>query len=840
MSIHTYWVTAVSYTLVALIILIKNWSLRGPYEKKNHAFIMMSHAMLLFSIQDTLWALCFSGIISNTRVFFIVSQLFHFTWSLTAFCWLYYILDYLGSRRGQRIVLLSVQGLFVLLGLAMVLYNRKVPLLFSIENGQYYAIPHRWFTFIFQYYVYILTGLYALYQLVLNRRRLRRLRSRYIAICCASLAPVFLGIVTIGYTDVPFYSMGFVFSCFVLYVFVVTSDYDELRKQKVEFLRGMSHELRTPLNAMYGFAQLLGMPTGAWTDKEREQYNTYIYNSYNMLDMLINDLMVSTSSDMNQYHIENQSVDVERVCRDAMSLVEFCKPVGVDMQVKVDLPAHFSIQSDPRRIQQILFNLLTNACRFTTQGRIVLQARLQGDTLELSVQDNSKLLPVEEVENVFDPTTQCGEHAQKLGLKLPVCRKVARSLGGDVHFDTSFKEGCCLVLTLRAAQSEDNTEKQNYKSTNKEKQHSNTDAPQKADILEASAKHIIESKVMITTEEICSLIREKKVMEDSNATIVVVDENLRILYVNDTPVAKEVALCPGDLIKCNNAVSAPKGCGSHENCKDCELRNMVNESVRTNKKMEIDADFLVDLNHSLSVHAVSTPYEYKGKTGSIVLLIDRTEQQRELMLERTFFHDLLNISGALKGLLDCVQHDNVQDIIPILRDISSQLIDEVATQRDLIYAMNGLLKPKYEKFKANEVLENIDALKRLAREMHHVEVVTESTVTDEKVESDKTLVNRVLFNMLKNAYEASPNSVVTFKISTTDEQVVYSVHNDAVIPEHVKSKIFIYGNSTKDAKRGLGTYSMKLIGENFLKGKVWFESKEGLGTTFYFALNKAK
>lgn len=362
----------------------------------------------------------------------------------------------------------------------------------------------------------------------------------------------------------------------------------------------------------------------------------------------------------------------------------------------------------------------------------------------------------------------------------------------------------------------------------------------KTDILEASAKHIIESKVMITTEEICSLIREKKVMEDSNATIVVVDENLRILYVNDTPVAKEVALCPGDLIKCNNAVSAPKGCGSHENCKDCELRNMVNESVRTNKKMEIDADFLVDLNHSLSVHAVSTPYEYKGKTGSIVLLIDRTEQQRELMLERTFFHDLLNISGALKGLLDCVQHDNVQDIIPILRDISSQLIDEVATQRDLIYAMNGLLKPQYERFKANEVLENIDALKRLAREMHHVEVVIESTTTDEEVESDKTLVNRVLFNMLKNAYEASPNSVVTFKISTTDDQVVYSLHNDAVIPEHVKSKIFIYGNSTKDAKRGLGTYSMKLIGENFLKGKVWFESKEGLGTTFYFALDKAK
>lgn len=345
---------------------------------------------------------------------------------------------------------------------------------------------------------------------------------------------------------------------------------------------------------------------------------------------------------------------------------------------------------------------------------------------------------------------------------------------------------------------------------------------------------------MITTEEVYRLIREKKIMDDSNTTIVVLDENLRILYVNDNFIAADAHLHPGDLIKCKNAVAVQEGCGSHENCKECELRKMIEASISQNKKMETQADFLVESNQTLSLHAVSTPYEYEGKTGSIVLLIDRTEQQREFMLERTFFHDLLNISGALKGLLDCVQHDNVQDIIPILRDISGQLLDEVEAQRDLIFAMNGLLQPKRKRFKASDMLENLDALVRMAKEMHNIKIVVDSNVTDEEVNSDKRLLKRVLFNMLKNAYEASPNSVVTLGIHATDDKIIFSTHNNAVIPEHIKSKIFIYGNSTKGAKRGLGTYSMKLIGENFLHGRVWFESAEGVGTTFYIELDRVK
>lgn len=111
MPLNTYWVTAVSYTLVTLVILVKSWSLRDLYENKNRAFIIMMLSMLLFSLQDFLWAFCYDGIINNERVFFVVSQLFHFWWAITAFCWLYYILDYLGAGRITRSILLTIQGL---------------------------------------------------------------------------------------------------------------------------------------------------------------------------------------------------------------------------------------------------------------------------------------------------------------------------------------------------------------------------------------------------------------------------------------------------------------------------------------------------------------------------------------------------------------------------------------------------------------------------------------------------------------------------------------------------------------------------------------------------------
>lgn len=346
---------------------------------------------------------------------------------------------------------------------------------------------------------------------------------------------------------------------------------------------------------------------------------------------------------------------------------------------------------------------------------------------------------------------------------------------------------------------------------------------------------------MITREQLYELVHDKHILDDAHTTFIVLDSDLHILYVNYTPVEMDLRISPGDLLKCSNARQAPKGCGTHENCKVCRLRNMVETSMQTKQKMEADADLLIGDNTDFSVHAYSTPFEHNGKVGSVVLFVDKTDQHREFLMERVFFHDLLNLSGALNGILGCMEKtSDTKEMMGIVRNISSQLLSEIEAQRDLIYARNGILKPKPCEFKASECVDFVhDSLTPIAH-MYNVTIDTDSTLTDERLMSDKALVNRVLHNMLKNACEANPGSTVRFKARGLNGKIVFSVHNDAVMTDTVKSRVFIYGNSTKGAGRGLGTYGMKLIGENVLKGRVWFTSKEGAGTEFFFELNQAE
>jgi signal transduction histidine kinase len=103
--------------------------------------------------------------------------------------------------------------------------------------------------------------------------------------------------------------------------------------------------------------------------------------------------------------------------------------------------------------------------------------------------------------------------------------------------------------------------------------------------------------------------------------------------------------------------------------------------------------------------------------------------------------------------------------------------------------------------------------------------------------TDSALLKRILLNMAKNAAEATPeNGFIKILCSRKPGKALFSVNNPGVISDDIRSQIFQRSFSTKGNGRGLGTYSMKLFGENYLKGKVYFRSNEKQGTTFIIEL----
>lgn len=165
------------------------------------------------------------------------------------------------------------------------------------------------------------------------------------------------------------------------------------------------------------------------------------------------------------------------------------------------------------------------------------------------------------------------------------------------------------------------------------------------------------------------------------------------------------------------------------------------------------------------------------------------------------------------------------------------IVDQVTSQRDLIYAEDGTLTCEPGEIDVNDILNGLYiAQKRIAISKNKVldgEFLKEPVA----VETDPRLLSRVLLNMIKNAMEVSESDyTIVVRPKIEGDMLEISVNNPGVISAEVAASIFHFGNTTKGAGRGIGTYSMKLIGENYLHGNVWFTSNEKDGTTFYIGI----
>lgn len=219
---------------------------------------------------------------------------------------------------------------------------------------------------------------------------------------------------------------------------------------KTMFVQNVSHEIRTPLNAVVGFSQLLSLPDDVISSQEKEEYVKYIQNNSELLIMLVNDILSIGDVERGQFIVTISDVRCNDVCRQSMKTTETRLPEGVKMYYTSEVDDDYTIKSDEHRIQQVLVNFLTNACKHTEKGEIHVHSSLseKPGMITFSVTDTGTGVPADEAEHIFERFTKLNAFKQGAGLGLSICKNIATILKGDVHLDTSYTNGARFVFQL--------------------------------------------------------------------------------------------------------------------------------------------------------------------------------------------------------------------------------------------------------------------------------------------------------------------------------------------------------------------------------------------------------
>lgn len=448
MTRDIYWVIALAFGFILLLILYREKNrIKDDFGGVTRAFFFLGIASFIYCLQDMLWGLCYSHVINNETALFVCSSVNHVVCVVTLMFWLYFVLKYVKCNKLGLTVFLGLYGVIATAETVLVIYNIFDNVMFSVIDGKYVGGPLRFMAFISHYAAYVIMIICMLVAIFRSGFRYKEFKGKYGAVCIASGVPLFLGVLQYKYPEAPFSCMGISLSCLTLYIYAVSVDRERLTQDKNVFLQNMSHEIRTTLNSVYGFAQLLSMPDGTWTDEERKAYAKHINDSYNMLDILLNDLMVSTRYNTHNYSIEIKPMNVRVVCEDAIQALEVCRPASVELKLVSTLPEGLTIESDGRRIRQVLQNMLTNACQFVSKGVIELNVSLQDDDLVFMVTDN-----VPRINNKLNDKTPAELHNNRmkgLGLRLQICEVMARKLGGSMYKDIDYTKGTRYIFSIK-------------------------------------------------------------------------------------------------------------------------------------------------------------------------------------------------------------------------------------------------------------------------------------------------------------------------------------------------------------------------------------------------------
>ena len=301
---------------------------------------------------------------------------------------------------------------------------------------------------------------------------------------------------------------------------------------------------------------------------------------------------------------------------------------------------------------------------------------------------------------------------------------------------------------------------------------------------------------------------------------------------------------PGEAAGCMHSSETPAGCGNSEPCTVCGAFLAISNGLRGEASVE-ECRMTLAGGTPLDLSIWTHPFQLDNERFLFLSIQDISDEKRRQALEKIFFHDLLNTAGGLRSISEIIEESapgELRELREIIASLSEQLVDEIQAQRDLLSAERGELHVQMRKANSRVVVAKTISM-YLKNEACDGKTIQAAEICEEiPLFTDTALLQRVLGNLAKNALEAtSPGGTVTVGChSLTSDTAEFFVHNAACIPRESQLQIFKRSFSTKGRGHGLGTYSVKLLTEQFLGGKVDFTSTPGAGTLFFVRLPKGQ
>ncbi|MGW8319871.1 MAG: sensor histidine kinase, partial [Candidatus Promineifilaceae bacterium] len=225
----------------------------------------------------------------------------------------------------------------------------------------------------------------------------------------------------------------------------------EISRLRSEVMAALSHELRTPLAAIKGYATALMLEEVAWPEEKRYEFLRLIDQETDNLEGMISDMLDSSLIDVGQLEIELQPL---RMAHMAEEIAEEMLRHTEAHRFIIDFPPDFPIvDADPRRIRQVLRNIIDNAIKYAPHGGlIVIRGEVRPADVVVSISDQGVGISPEDLIPLFDKyfrvKAPTGYHVAGTGLGLPVSRAIVEAHGGRIWAESTVGEGTTLYFSI--------------------------------------------------------------------------------------------------------------------------------------------------------------------------------------------------------------------------------------------------------------------------------------------------------------------------------------------------------------------------------------------------------